>query len=106
SRQTGRPIRFGSAGGGDQLGEVEREVDALAAVEPGIADRLVPGIEVGVGQLVRPADALGDVGAGELDVDSARPRALGTMSLDEAGDLADDLVEGACLAAVGRRVRV
>ena len=73
---------------GDQLGDAERQVEALAGVEPRVAHRLVAVVEVGVGDVVGAAEALGDVLAGELDVDAARPRALGPVGPDEAGDLA------------------
>ena len=58
--------------------------------------------------LVGAAEALGDVVAGELDVDAARPGALGAVRPDEAGDLAEDVVEVAGLAAAraGERVAV
>ena len=78
----------------------EGEVEALAAVEARVAHRLVAVVEVGVGHRVGAAEALGDVLAGELDVDAAGPRALGAVGAHEAGDLADDVVEVAGLAAV------
>ena len=63
-------------------------------------------VEVGVGHGVGAAEALGDVLAGQLDVDAAGPRALGTVGADESGDLADDVVEVAGLAPVRRAERV
>ena len=75
-------------GAGDQLGDPERQVEALAGVQPGVAHRLVAVVEVGVGHGVGAAEALGDVLAGQLDVDAARPRALGPVGPDEPGDLA------------------
>ena len=58
------------------------------ALRRGIAHRLVAVVEVGVRQPVGAAEALGDVLAGQLDVDAARPRALGPVGPHEAGDLA------------------
>src|SRR2546423_1184120 len=48
--------------------------------------------------LLGAAQALGDVVAGELDVDPARPRSLGPVDREEARDLAQDVVEMAGLA--------
>ena len=44
-----------------ELGDAEREVEALAAVEPRVAHRLVAVVELGVEDLVGAAEALGDV---------------------------------------------
>ena len=90
----------------DQLGRAEREVERLATVEPRVAHRLVAVVEVAVGDLVGAAEAFGDVLAGELDVDAARPRALGPVGTDEAVDLAHDRFEVARLATVRRGVGV
>jgi hypothetical protein len=56
----------------------------LAGVEAGVAHRLVAGAEVGVEDLLGAAEALGDVVAGELDVDAAGPGALGAVGGEEA----------------------
>ena len=55
-----------SGAGAQGLGDPEGQVERLAAVEPGVAHRLVAGVEVGVEDLVGPAQALGHVVAGEL----------------------------------------
>ena len=72
----------------EQLGHPEGQVEALAAVEAGVAHRLVAVVEVGVEDLLGAAEALGDVVAGELDVHAAGPGALGPVGGEEAGDLA------------------
>ena len=61
----------------EQLGDAEGEVERLAAVEAGVAHRLVAVVELGVEDLLGAAEALGDVVAGQLDVDAAGPGALG-----------------------------
>ena len=90
----------------DQLGGTERQIERLATVEPRVAHRLVAVVEVGVDQLVAATDALGDVFAGELDVDAAGPGALGAVGPDEAFDLGDDRLEVAGLAPGGAGVGV
>src|SRR4051794_34165985 len=61
--------------GGQPLGDQKGELEGLVAVQPGIAERLVPADQIGLDQVVAAADALGDVVAGELDVHAARPGA-------------------------------
>src|SRR5690349_6930240 len=97
-----------NSGSAQQLTDAEREVEALAPVEPGVADRLVAVVEIGVGEVVAAAEALGDVLAGELDVHAAGPRSLSRMGGEEVGDLREDVVEPAGLAAgrAGERVAV
>ena len=85
----------------EELGDPEGEVEGLAGVEAGVAHRLVAVVEVGVEDLLGAAEALGDVVAGELDVDAARPGALGPVGGEEAGDLGQDVVEVAGLLAAG-----
>ena len=69
------PGRCGSAGsaGPQQLRDLEREVERLAAVEAGVAHRLVAVAEAARRGSPRPAEALGHVVAGELDVHAAGP---------------------------------
>ncbi len=90
--------RSGETGGAQDLGHVERQIEALASVEPWIAHRLVAIVELAVEDLVGAAHALGDVVAGELDVDASRPRALGVVGANEAVDLGDrcDRSRGSC----------
>src|SRR5215203_1465157 len=90
----------------EHLGDEERQLEALLVVEPGVADRLVAQVEVGVEDLLRPADALGDVVARELDVDAAGHGAERAVHLEEPLDLLDDVVEVAGLVARGRLVGV
>src|SRR5262245_60667862 len=45
----------------DELGEAEREIEALTPVQPRVADRLVAVVEIVVGDRVGAAEALGDV---------------------------------------------
>ena len=86
-----------------QLGDAEGQVEALAAVEAGVAHRLVAVVEVGVEDLLGAAEALGDVVAGELDVHAAGPGALGPVGGEEAGDLARGWRRGG--GSCGRRRR-
>src|SRR5215475_11855778 len=67
-----------------QVGHAEGQVEGLAAVEPGIARRLVAVAQVALGDVVAAADALGDVVAGELDVDAAGMGAERPVHLEEA----------------------
>ena len=90
-----------STGRGDQFGDPEGEVDTLAPVEAWIAHRLVAVIELVLRQRFGTSEALGDVVAGELDMDAAGPGAFGAVGADEPGDLAEDVVEVPGLAAVG-----
>src|SRR5690606_25168886 len=98
--------RAGASGGAaslEALRQLEREVQALAAVEARIAHRLVPERQVVVRDRRGPAQALGDVVARQLDVDAAGPGALGGVRLEEPCDLGEDVVEVAGLAAGARR---
>src|SRR5215218_4421197 len=79
----------------DEEGELER----LAGVQPGVAGRLVPAVEVLVADLHRAAEALGDVLTGELDVDATGPGAQRPVDVEEAQHLVDDAVEVAGLVA-------
>ena len=60
----------------EELGDSEGEVDGLAGVQPGVASRRVPQRQLLFEDLADAAEALGDVVAGQLDMDSAGPRAL------------------------------
>jgi acyl carrier protein len=75
----------------EQLGDPKGEVDTLSGVQPRVAHRLVAVVEVGVRQLIAAAETLGDVLAGELDVDAARPGAFGSVGpplpVGSVGDL-------------------
>ncbi len=90
----------------EHLGDEEGQLQALLVVQPRVADRLVPRGEGGVVDLLGAAQALGDVVAGELDVQAARHRAQRAVHLEEAADLVDDVVEPAGLVAAGRLERV
>src|SRR3954452_10562416 len=81
------------------LRDQERQLQRLPGVQPGVAGGLVPAVEVRVADLHGPAEALGDVLAGELDVDAAGPRAQRAVRVEEAEDLVDDPVEVAGLVA-------
>src|SRR5215218_351426 len=70
----------------DQEGQLQR----LTGVQPRVAGRLVPAVEVLVADLHGPAEALGDVLTGELDVDAARPGTQGPVDVEEAEHLVDD----------------
>ena len=87
---------------GEHLGDEERELQSLLVVEAWVAHRLVALLEVCGEDLLGPPEALGDVIAGQLDVDAAGVGAEAPMDLEEAPDLVDDVVEVACLVAGGR----
>ena len=61
-----------SGGGAHQLGDMEGEVERLACVQPRVAERRIGVVELLLGEAVAPAEALGDVVAGDLEVDAAR----------------------------------
>src|SRR5919205_3201355 len=84
-----RSIRSGTQHLRDQEGQLE----GLTGVQPRVAGGLVPAVEVLVADLHRAAEALGDVLAGELDVDAPRPGAQRPVHVEEAEHLVDDAVE-------------
>ncbi|MCO5546650.1 hypothetical protein L7F22_000084 [Adiantum nelumboides] len=90
-RGAGRGASAGSAA--QHLRDEERQLQALLGVQPRVAGRLVAAGEVGVGDPLRTAEALGDVLAGDLDVDAAGVRAERAVHLEEALHLVDDPVE-------------
>src|SRR5690348_18445218 len=96
----------GTSKGAVQVSDAEGQVQGLTAVEPGVARGLVPLAQVGFGDVLAAADALGDVVAGEFDVDAARVRAERAVHLEEARDLVEDIVEVPGLVAAGRLDRV
>ena len=57
-----------------ELGDAEGEVERLPPVQARVAERLVAVVELLLEHGLGAAEALGDVLAGELDVDAARPR--------------------------------
>ena len=84
----------------------ERELQRLDPVEARVADRLVAVGEPGLAEQLAAADALGDVVAGELDVDPTRPGAERAVDVEEALHLLDHVVEVAGLVARGGLERV
>src|SRR4051794_33311412 len=86
----------------EHLDHEERELERLLGVQPRIAGGLVARAELQVRDLLRAAEALGDVLAGVLDVDPARVRAEPLVDLEEALDLVHDAVEVAGLVAASR----
>ena len=62
--------------GAEQLGDAEGQVERLAAVEPGVAGGGVALVELALDDVLDPTEALGDVVAGQLDVDAAGPGPL------------------------------
>ena len=102
-------VRSALGGSGElseELGDPEGHIDALASIEPGVAHGFVPAVEVGVRNGVAAPDAFSDVLTGELDVDTARPGAFGSMGSDEAANFAENLIEVSGLAAVWRAVGI
>src|SRR5262249_53409509 len=97
-RHAARSRRLGSVAPGAGVlavhaGDPERQVEGLAAVEAGVARGLVPVAQVAFGDVLPAAHALGDVVAGELDVDAARVGAERAVHLEEAGDLVQHVIE-------------
>src|SRR5207247_3334382 len=76
-----------------ELGDLEREVEGLPGVQAGVAARLVALLEVVAEHLVAPAQALGDVLAGELDVHATGPHVGVVTGPEEPVQLAHDAVE-------------
>src|SRR5579871_5123319 len=68
------------------LGDEEGEFERLFGVQPRVAERLVAGIEVEIGEVVRAADAFGDFAPGHLDMHAARPCAFRRVDVEEAAD--------------------
>src|SRR5690625_4854985 len=84
------------------LRDRERHLERLLVVEPRVDERLVAPAERPLVDLLSPAEHLGDVVAGELDVEPARHGPGGLVRLEEAPDLVQDGVEAAGLVPVGR----
>ncbi|MBG9885452.1 hypothetical protein ABE10_02390, partial [Bacillus toyonensis] len=84
------------------LGDEKGQLEALHVVEPGIAEGLVPRGQTRLVDLLRPAQALGDVIAGELHVDAARERAHGAMRLEEPAHLVHHVIEATGFVSGGR----
>jgi len=91
-----------------EFGDAEGQLDALAAVQPGIAHRLVAVAQVAGGHLGSTSQAFGDVVAGQLQVDAARVGADVPVGGEEPGHLGQHVLEVAGLATVvgGERVAV
>src|SRR5690349_8220987 len=86
---------------GQHLGDQEGQLEALLVVQPRVADRLVALVEVGVEDLLGATEALGDVVAGQLDVDAPGHGAEALVHLEEAAHLLHDVLEVAGLVAAG-----
>ena len=87
------------ASGAQHLGDEEGQLERLHPVQARVAHRLVAVAEVDLGDLLAAADALGDVVAGELDVDAAGPGAERAVHVEEALHLVDHVLEAAGLVA-------
>src|SRR5690349_6015416 len=95
-RDPPRACEWWGAGGPsatEHLRDQEGQLEGLAGVQPGVAGGLVPAVEVLVADLHGAAEALGDVLAGQLDVDAAGPGAQAAVDVEEAEHLVDDPVE-------------
>src|SRR5262245_52375075 len=100
------PHRPRGSCGPHQLGDAEREVERLPRVEPGVAERLVPVVELVLRDRLGAAEALRHVLPGDLEVDAARPAPDLAVRLEEALDLPQDVVEPPRLVPGRRRERV
>lgn len=75
------------------LGDQERQFQALLSVQPRVAGGLVAPGQIGVGDVLGTAEALGDVLPGDLDMDAARMGAQRPVHFEESLYLVDDAVE-------------
>ena len=87
--------------GYEALSDPEGQLEGLLDVQSRVARRLVAAAEVCGRQLGRAADALGDVVAGQLDVQATGMGAELGVHVEEAVDLVDDPVEVPGLDTVG-----
>src|SRR4051794_40541926 len=101
SRRAPLITRRGERSVPEHLRDEERQLEGLLGVQPRVAGGLVAAREVGVGDVLGAAEALGDVLAGELHVDPAGVGAQALVDLEEALHLVDDLVEVPRLVAGG-----
>ena len=91
-----------SASAAKQLGNSKGCLQALFGVEAGIAAGLVVLQELFVDDISPAAGALGDIVAGELEVNAPRHGALCAMNFEERAYFAEDVVEAASLVPRGR----
>src|SRR6185437_7468370 len=82
------------------------ELERLAHVQPRIERSLVPAGQIGVHDVIAATQTLGDVLAGQLDVQTAGHRAEAVVNFEEAGDLFDDVVEVPRIVTARRLDRV
>ena len=87
----GRPAAGASVA--KHLSDQERKLQALLSVQPGVAGRLVPSGQIGVGDVLGTTETLGDVLPGDLDVDAPGMGAQRPVDLEETLHLIDDAVE-------------
>src|SRR5699024_12114209 len=83
----------GGSSAAQHLRDQERQCQALLGVEPRVARRLVAATQVRIRNILGATEALGDVLAGELQVDAAGMSAQRVMHLEEPLHLVDDPVE-------------
>src|SRR5436853_7127664 len=88
------------------LGNLEGELDGLARVEARVAMRQVVGGETLLADLLRAADAFGDVLAGQFEMHAAGIAALGEVDCEGAVQLVEDAVEDPRLVTGGGGDRV
>ena len=99
-------LRRSRVSASQHLGHEERELQRLLGVQSGVARRLVATTEIEIGDVLRAAEALGDVLTGQLDMDTTRMRAEAVVDLEEALNLVDDAIEVARLVPGGGFVGV
>src|SRR6266700_470044 len=83
----------------EQLRDQEGHIDGLLGIEAGIADRVVAGVEILVGDRAGAADTLGDVLTGHLQMHAPGMGPFGGMDGEERLHLRQHAVERARLVA-------
>src|SRR5690348_10577687 len=77
----------------EQFGKQEGKIDRLLGVEPRIADRVIPVVEIGFGDGARSASTFGYILTCHLKVNATRVGSLRLMDLEKCADLFEDQVE-------------
>ena len=87
--------------GEQHLGDQERQLQRLLGIQPRVTRRLIAAGQIRIRDVLRAAQTLGDVLAGDLDVDATWMSAQRAMHLEETLNFVDDAVEMAGLVTGG-----